>query len=628
MAHADSIQREPHTLKRESTQPTPTAAFGEIFHIARNVTTRQRFMVEVLRCVVRSFSSPFGAIHVRYASEVVQDEAHSGPTDPRFWKSSLQQFLTESLTEPRPWAKLLKARNGTAKVAFLSAPIYDPGGPAIGSLAVVVAVANDGDWTSHLATLESLCRTASFAVEFVGRSDQQDGLSAGADRAAARAASFESAEQLAFAITHELRNRFGFEQVALSLVEGKHVRIISISGLDQVNQRSPGVASLRAAMEECLDAGTSITHPHSPDWAENHERPPIHHLHRQWHAAAKGDPVASIPLRAGDAVAAILSVRSRSDRPLNPARVEEIRARVEPFASPLVLTNRARRGLWRHAKESLRETISSLAAPGQHKRKIVAALLIIAVLFFAFGTMTYEVTAPCKVVPAHMRHIAVPFSGVLLSVLVHQGDQVRAGDVLCEFDRRDLEQQRAELVAQNEVLERERDRAMVEGSPVAAQLAVANQELMRVRLGIVDRRIEHSIVRAPMDGVIIHGDPRKLVGAVLPQGEPLFQIAPAGDWKLELSIPQWAVSEVSSDQQGSFVSFARPEMRREFRVARVLPSAETRQARNVFIAEADFESGETWIKPGMEGAASISVGPRRVWWIALHRLIDYAYLKL
>ncbi|MEK6797388.1 MAG: HlyD family efflux transporter periplasmic adaptor subunit [Planctomycetota bacterium] len=628
MAQTERLRKAKDAGPTRAAGTLPVDAFAEIIRLARSSTSRQQFMTGVLQCVVRSYSSPYGAIHVRHAAEVIHDEAHSGPTDPKFWKSDVQQFLTESLTEPRPWAKLLQARGGTARVAFLSAPVYDPSGPAIGALAIVVAVADEGDWTAHLSTLESLCRTASQAVELVGRSEGAAGSPRGGLQAS-RAAAYESAEELAFALTHELRNRLDLVQTSLALVSGPHVHILAISGLDQIHSRSPGVSSLRSAMEECLDAGSPISHPpQSTAWAEKADDPRTYHLHRQWHVAAKGDSVASVPLRAGERIVAILSLRGAADRPFTAARLEEIRGRVEPFAASLVLANRAGRSLTRHATDWAREAVGSLSAPGRYRRKTVAAVGVVAAMFFCFGSMSYEVSALCKVAAAHARHVSAPFSAMLTEARVRPGDRVRKGETLCEFDHRELDQQRAELSAQLEVLERERDRAMVEGSPAAAQLAAANQELIRVRREIVDGRIEASVVRAPIDGMVIEGDPRKLVGGVVPQGERLYEIAPPEVWTLELSIPERAAADVSSGLGGSFVSFARPEIRREFRVARVSPSAESRQAKNVLVAEAELCSDEDWIKPGMEGVARVSVGSRPVWWIALHRVIDYLRLKL
>lgn len=627
MTQTDTTRSADRTQPGNAARLSSADAFGEIFRISRTAGSRQRFMGETLRAIVRALASPYGAIHVRYASEVVQEEAHSGPGDPKFWKASLQRFLTESLTEPRPWAKLLKARNGTAKVAFLSAPIYDPSGPAIGALAIVVPVSDEADWTIHLSTLESLCRVASLVVDFVGRAEASGVAPRGGQQASANAAKFESLHELAFAITHEIRNRLGCEQTALGIVAGKHIRLLSISGLDQINKRSPGVTSLRAAMEECVDAATTLAYPLGDEWSSREDRPPIHHLHRQWHATANGDWVASVPLKTGERVVAVLSLRMRADHPLTPTKLDEIRSRVEPFGASLVLAERAGRSLPRHVWESWRSLRETLTTRGQYRQKAWAAGLIGAALYFLFGTMNFEVTVPCSVMPAQVRHVAAPLAGVLSETFAVQGDRVRQGALLCEFDHRDLDQQRLELMAQLEVLEREHDKAMAERSPAAARLASANQELVRVRLGIVERRIEQSAVRSPIDGVVVQGDPRKLVGAVLPQGEPLFQVSPAGQWTLELAIPEWAADEVDESMVGTFLGFARPGERFGFSIDRTRPSAESRHAKNVFIAEATLIDAKGWLKPGMEGVAQISVGRRPVWWLALHRVVDYIHLK-
>jgi hypothetical protein len=51
-----------------------------------------------------------------------------------------------------------------------------------------------------------------------------------------------------------------------------------------------------------------------------------------------------------------------------------------------------------------------------------------------------------------------------------------------------------------------------------------------------------------------------------------------------------------------------------------------RNGKNVFIAEATVEDNPAWMRAGMEGVARIDAGTRRVWWVALHRMIDYLRL--
>ncbi|MCH7925548.1 MAG: diguanylate cyclase, partial [Planctomycetes bacterium] len=74
---------------------------------------------------------------------------------------------------------------------------------------------------------------------------------------------------------------------------------------------------------------------------------------------------------------------------------------------------------------------------------------------------------------------------------------------------------------------------------------------------------------------------------------------------------------------GFFASYARPEESRPFRIERIIPKAQVENGRNVFVAEARIGGRADWIRPGLEGVAKIQVGRRGVWWITLHRAIDY-----
>lgn len=616
---------QPARAENEASPRPSLDAFGEIVRLARAGSSRQRFMAQVLQCIVRHWSSPYGAIHIRYSSEVVQDEAHFGPDNPGFWKPSLQSFLTESLTEPRPRARVFKAKSGQAKVALLSAPMYDPSGPAIGAVALVVAIGHEDECSTRLASLESLCRVASFAAELVGGASAARSAKTEPDRGVAKSSMYESPEELAFAITNELRNRLDCEQVALGLVEGRHVRILSVSGLDQFNHRGPGATNLTAAMEECLDAGRPVAHPPSQNGGEDSGA--VYHLHRQWHAQAKGDAVCSMPLKAGDSTAAILSIRYRADLSRTMPAPKDLMARVEPYAASLVLTRKASRTVTRHCYDSVRSGFATLTSPGHLGRKIAAALLAAAVGTFLFGSMNYRVTAPCRIGAATVHHLSAPFSGILKASHVRAGDRVLAGQLLVEFDTRELEQQLAEIEGQLAVLGHEHAKAMSDNMPALGQIALANQEISRVRRDIVLQKIEQAGLRSPVDGVVIQGDPRERIGAVLGQGDPLLQVAPHGSWKVEVDLPESAARDVAAGLSGAFVSFARPETQQPFQISRVLPSAEVRGMKNTIVAQADLSGTPDWLKVGMEGVARVEVGSRPIWWIALHRATDYLRVK-
>ena len=500
--------------------------YAQITAAAKRVSSTARFYAESVTCVVRAFSAPYGAIHARFGAEIVDHEEHSGSGDPRFWKGTVHEFLTASLTDPKPHARMLRARSGKAQVALLSAPIYSPAGSSVGAMAIVVPVTDELEWASKLASFESLCRFISAATEFVGQGDVGRAASSSGstgEQAMSRASACESAEQFAFSITNELRNKLDLEQVAIGVKHRSSAKILSISGLDQVSAKSPGVVALRSAMEECLDAGEAITFQRGAQWGEAAERP-LYLLHKQWHGAANGDAVASIPLCEDGETVAVLSLRSRADQPLTDKKIELIRKRVQPIIPALLLTQRATRGIRQHVLDVVQHTYDGMLSPGGLGRKITTLLVVLAGMVFAFGSMNYDLSAACKVTPAVLRHLTAPFEGRLAVSHVVAGDPVTAGQVLAELDTRDLVQQRVELEAQWQVHERERDRALAFNKPSDAQVALANRKLIEAKLEIADRRIQQASILAPFDGIVVEGDLRTSVGMVLGKGEPLFRV--------------------------------------------------------------------------------------------------------
>ena len=495
--------------------PATDDPYTRVLELAREATSRTVFLSTVLRYLARSHASPYAALHARYASEVHQDDCHWGPTDPAFWRPSLQSFLTDSLSRGKPRAKLLTSKSGDAKVAFVSAPLAGTAGSTVGAIAFVLTAVDAETLPTRIARLEALVRFASACTENLGRGawggavDAGDSAAGGGGPNAAlgRVGRYTSAEELAFSITNDLRNKLACEQVALSLVVRGRIRILSISGLDDVNRRSPGVASLAGAMEECLDANEPIFYPPTGD-ASNDPVTSRFRLHKQWHAAAKADAVASIPLCVEESPVAILSLRSQGDRSLTRKQIDAIRSKVEPFASALVLARRAGRGVLQHTIDSCHEGVTDLLLPGRYGRKALAIASVLAAVFFFTGSTTYHLSVPCVVTVSQKRHVAAPLNGMLTAAFVLPGDRVRRGDPLCEFDRRELAQQIAQLTAELEVLEWERARAMAADSPVEAQLAEAKQHVVEARLEIARGRADRTVVRAPIDGVIVSGDLR------------------------------------------------------------------------------------------------------------------------
>ncbi len=611
----------------DKVQTTPAKLHFELVELARTTPSHLAYYSRVLQTIAEAFGSPYAAMSVQEGSQVIEHDYCAPDADSEFWRPGVQGFLTEMLSESGSRARLLDLKGGDLKIALLAATLSTSSGSHVGAIALATIRSGQSDAAGKLTFLESLVCVASCALTWTeAKPDTRGSSMAGSTQALARAGDWGTPEELAFTITNSLRNKLGCEQVALGMVRRKWVDVLAISGLDRIAKQSPGVRHVKAAMEECLDAGIPIACPDGLG-GSNSKTESGYRLHQQWRAAVKGDAVASIPLCIGEEPAAVLSLRQHPDEPFEADHIEKIRAHVEPYASALRLLRNANRGPILCARDAARSALGSMCSRGNLGRKIAVALAAAVAGWAGFGSMDYRLTVSAVVKPQQTRHVTAPFDGVLSAAAALEGDLVARGDVLCQLDQKDVEHQGAETVAQINVFERKKDQALAEDDPVGFQLALASQKLARAKLDTINTRIARCTIRTPIDGMIVAGDLRKSLGSVVQLGDPLFEIAPLRAMVLELQVPEADADELALNLSGAFASHARPEHSLPFRITRVHPRTEVRARGNMCIVEASADLAETWMRPGMEGVAQVHVGRRRVWWIGLHRILDYLRLN-
>ena len=589
--------------------------------------TRTRLVLEALARISTHFHAPFACWYSRIGADVLSEEHHTGPTSPGFWRPAVREVLNEATARGRATARLLTARDGSGKIALLAAPLMDSQVEACGAIGLVCAMA-EADAPARLAQLEALgalalqTLTAHAAVRNgnMPQPGEARGVQAGA---LARAADCDTETALAYSITNGLRNKFGFEQVVLGAVRRRRVELLSISGLDDVKARSPGVRTIVAALEECLDHGVPIVAQRAEAGAD---LSPAFRLHGSWRAAAQGASVASIPLVHRGECVAVLGVRAPASQPFTADSLQKLRATVETYAGALRLMREARRSLPRHAVDASQQAVRWVGQGGWGRRIALGAGALSG-LWFVFGTLPYRLAADSTVRAQQQITLSMPFDGTLASLAVAAGDVVQAGELLAELDASALNLQARELEAEIEVSKTTATRALAAQSPVEARLAQANLELLEARRATVLRQIGQARILAPFDGLVVDGDLRQQVGAVLPRGTPLLQVAPGDGWLLEIELPEHALAVIETGATGRFAPLAQPELSAPIEVTRVRASGEVRNGRAVFVAEARLTLAADWLRPGIQGVVKLDGGRRPVWWLTLRRAADYLWLN-
>lgn len=294
----------------------------------------------------------------------------------------------------------------------------------------------------------------------------------------------------------------------------------------------------------------------------------------------------------------------------------------------------ANRTLLRTAGPLLAETLAARRAiEGGRVRRGVAALERAArrigrwgllagaavLLALAWLPIPDRIRCDCQLEPVRRRFVAAPFAATLETCLAHPGDVVSAGDVLARLDGRELRWERAGLAAELGQARKRRDAAQAKGDYAEAQIAGLEIEGLELKLELLDHRVEQLELRSPVDGVVASGDLERAEGAPLQEGQSLFEIAPLEAMIVEVAVPDARIAELDTSRSLQVQLDAFPQRVWQTTIERVQPRGETRDERQVFIAEGTLDNRDAALRPGMKGRARVDLGRRAAGWVLLHR---------
>lgn len=440
--------------------------------------------------------------------------------------------------------------------------------------------------------------------------------------ALAKASQFHSTKEFGFSIVNSLCSQVKAEQVAFGVEKNGRIAVEAISGFPDFKANSPGVAIVRQAMEECLDHESFLV-----AQQEQLEEIPALPIHRQWSVESSNSCVCSIPLRQGEQITGVLSIRRPANRPFRKEEIAQLLQLLSPYGAAIRVVDKANRTVGTQLKTAVGESARKNLGKGAIGRKVALCALAAGLLWFLFGSLTYRPICRTRVTAADLRHFSAPFDGKLQNVYVRPGQQVTQGDVLAEFDTVDLRLELNSLVRQISSAQVEVRQAIGDGDLSVAALAKSRVDVLQTQTAAVEKRIRDAQLVAPADGTVVLSDLEQRIGQVFPQGEELLQFAPEGDWLLEIEIPDDIVSYVAAEQTGTFAAASHPTEKQSFTIQNIDGAATMIEDRNVFVATAPLETRPEWIRTGMEGTARVETVNRPVWWVAMHRVVDWARMN-
>ncbi|HMO70144.1 MAG TPA: HlyD family efflux transporter periplasmic adaptor subunit, partial [Paracoccaceae bacterium] len=428
----------------------------------------------------------------------------------------------------------------------------------------------------------------------------------------------------ALAVVNATATALAADQAALGLLRGARtaprIRLAAMSHAAWFRRRSTLAESLEAAMDECFDQGAAVALPVLPSTARAISVAHADHLR---HAPSK--TILSVPLTHAEGIAGVLSFERRApDRPFT----DEDRLLAEAVAAllgPLVeARRRGQRWIGGRLVDGFVHVLGVLLGPRRLSWKLLAVALVALAVAAATVQGPFRLQAEAALRGSLQRAAVAPFAGYVAEAPVRAGDRVTTGDLLVRLDDADLRLEELRWRSEIDRLRAQARTALARGERDNVGLIEAQVSQARAQLDLAALQLARARVTAPIDGLVVAGDLSQRLGAPVSQGEVLFEIAPDGDWRLDIWIDERDLPHAAEGQRGTLALTGAPDAALPFTVTRITPVAEAREGANTFRAEARIDGAPDGLRPGMEGVARVEAGRALMAWVWTRRLADWA----
>ena len=551
-------------------------------------------------------------------SKVYQDPNIPEEVATKFLMEWIEPQLIDCQCNQDPKPSVIEFAFGDNLVFVATVPILSAHATTDGAISLLLS-SDDNSHEIVLSELEALALcTVENQSETVSGSKSQSSL-----QVLGKASSFRSAKELGFTLVNLLSDRFHCEQVAFGEIENGRVLVSAISGIANFKSNSPGVVKISQAMEECVDHNDIIVSQRRGD----QELENGFSIHQQWSLDTNDSCVCSIPLRTDDAIVSVISFRRASNQPFSQAELTDIQQRINGFGPAISLIKKANTSPVKLLKTSILNGSRKLIGPGEWGRKLLIASLLIGAGYFFLGTTTYTPSCVATLKPARSLQVSAPFNTTLKAVHVQAGDKVVAGDLLFEMDTKNLELELASVDGELGVTKVQMRESLSAGSVTEAALHRSKIVALTSSRQVLQNKIEMSRITAKEAGTVLECELVTRIGQMFQIGQPMLRLANGKEWNVEIEVPDYVSSYIAEEQKGVFATKARPGKEFDLEVTQINESSEIGEAKNVFLAKAELNADAQWLKSGMQGFARVKTVSKPVWWVSLHRVIDYARIN-
>ena len=418
-------------------------------------------------------------------------------------------------------------------------------------------------------------------------------------------------------VANSMANRIGCNGVAIGLFHGKRLKLKAISGVGKIDKGSSISRHYLQALVESTTRQQLGIYP-----AEDSGNNFLLQTHKQLAGVAQCEAVYSLPLVCDDGTIIGAIAMTGSKKTLQSSQVARFNNTAAPaIANSLRVVEKVKRSILSRVVDFLKRKISVV----QH---LLVAALVIGFCWLMFLPITYRVRCNCITEPVSRRFAVAPFDGQITIGHSEAGDLVKSGQVLAEMDGQTIRWELSGVTAEREQSLRTREIKLFERNVSETILSELEYKRLIAEEEILLYKQEHLQIKSPIDGIVLSGSLERAEAASIETGQVLFEIGPVKPMRVEMAIPSEEIAQIKNGFPVKVWIDGQEDEPIEGEIMKIHPRSETRDAKNVFIAEIEFPNEDERLRPGMKGSVRIDCEERTLGWSLFHKPMNYVRSRL
>jgi RND family efflux transporter MFP subunit len=264
----------------------------------------------------------------------------------------------------------------------------------------------------------------------------------------------------------------------------------------------------------------------------------------------------------------------------------------------------------------------------KHRRITLVVAAAAAVLFLVLFPLPLRVDGPATVAPGHSARIGVDVDGIVKQVYVREGDPVRRGTVIASLEDWEYRSALAAAQAKRETAVALMNRALATNDDTEAGIQQAQADYWTTEVARAQQRLDRSLVRSPIDGVVATPHLENLVGQKLKFGDPFADIVDNSQALVDVSVDQADIALVTPGQKARIKLDSFPARTFEGAVVVVSPLARLDGDSRTFSARVAVPNPDSALRAGMQGRGKVFTGWRPAGQVFFRQPVMWIWSKL